>query len=81
MSSTTKEVVTKDRGKDISIPIEVWLGYCHFHHGEYEKALKVCKTDPFFLCVMISIFYNLVLPFCIRTESLRSTSTSQHCVL
>ena len=68
MSSTTKEVVTKDRGKDISIPIEVWLGYCHFHHGEYEKALKVCRKYPFFSCVIVLIFFNLVLPFCLRTK-------------
>ena len=55
MSQTTKEVVTKDRGKEISIPIEIWLGYCHFHHGDYEKALKVsilfkrCPLPDYFL--------------------------------
>lgn len=41
LSNSSQVYVTKTEDTEISTPIDVWLGYCYFHLGDYEKSLHV----------------------------------------
>lgn len=41
MAKSSKVVKSTIQNEEVEIPIEIWLAFCYFHHGDYEKALKV----------------------------------------